>query len=143
MKVCVCVCVCVSSQGGKMLQLHLACEQRIGVIIVGPSGSGKSTLWGVLERAYEKLGRKPHVYRMNPKAMARQQVCACLHSNVFYMRLGLYDPMHAHIPTIDRSHEWVCLSVYVCQEANSNDLAAYVSRVCVCVCVTYRSCSAP
>lgn len=31
----------------KMLQLHLACEQRIGVIIVGPSGSGKSTLWEV------------------------------------------------------------------------------------------------
>eukprot|EP00879_Flechtneria_rotunda_P026637 GHRR01028419.1.p1 GENE.GHRR01028419.1~~GHRR01028419.1.p1 ORF type:complete len:127 (-),score=17.16 GHRR01028419.1:363-743(-) len=30
-----------------MLQLHLACEQRIGVIIVGPSGSGKSTLWQV------------------------------------------------------------------------------------------------
>ena len=31
----------------RMLQLHLACEQRIGVIIVGPSGSGKSTLWQV------------------------------------------------------------------------------------------------
>lgn len=31
----------------------------------------------VLERAYERLGRKPVVYRMNPKAMARQQVCVC------------------------------------------------------------------
>jgi ABC-type multidrug transport system fused ATPase/permease subunit len=31
----------------RMLQLHLACEQRIGVIIAGPSGSGKSTLWQV------------------------------------------------------------------------------------------------
>jgi dynein heavy chain 2 len=31
----------------RMLQLHLACEQRIGVIILGPSGSGKSTLWQV------------------------------------------------------------------------------------------------
>ncbi len=36
----------------KILQLHLACEQRIGVIIVGPSGSGKSTLWGVLEKVH-------------------------------------------------------------------------------------------
>ncbi|GFH23298.1 uncharacterized protein HaLaN_20892 [Haematococcus lacustris] len=60
----------------KMLQLHLACEQRIGVILVGPSGSGKSTLWEVLEKAYERMGRKPVVYKMNPKAMARQQVPA-------------------------------------------------------------------
>ncbi|KXZ45909.1 DHC7 protein [Gonium pectorale] len=58
----------------RMLQLHLACEQRIGVIIVGPSGSGKSTLWEMLERAYERLGRKPIVYKMNPKAMPRQQL---------------------------------------------------------------------
>lgn len=41
----------------RCLQLHLACEQRIGVIVVGPSGSGKSTLWQTLEKAYEKLGR--------------------------------------------------------------------------------------
>lgn len=58
----------------KIWQLHLACEQRIGVIIVGPSGSGKSTLWEVLEKAYEKLGRKPVTYKMNPKAMNRQQL---------------------------------------------------------------------
>nr|BBC28429.1 cytoplasmic dynein 1b heavy chain [Yamagishiella unicocca] len=58
----------------RMLQLHLACEQRIGVIIVGPSGSGKSTLWELLEKAYERLGRKPIVYKMNPKAMPRQQL---------------------------------------------------------------------
>lgn len=31
----------------RMLQLQLACEQRIGVVIMGPSGSGKSTLWQV------------------------------------------------------------------------------------------------
>ncbi|MEW5298927.1 MAG: hypothetical protein WDW36_001997 [Sanguina aurantia] len=61
-------------QVDKMLQLHLACQQRIGVIIVGPSGSGKSTLWEVLEKAYERLGRRPVVYKMNPKAMARQQL---------------------------------------------------------------------
>lgn len=36
----------------RMLQLHLACEQRIGVIIMGPSGSGKSTLWQVSESAH-------------------------------------------------------------------------------------------
>ncbi|KAG1663699.1 hypothetical protein FOA52_013267 [Chlamydomonas sp. UWO 241] len=58
----------------KIWQLHLACEQRIGVIIVGPSGSGKSTLWEVLERAYEKVGKKPITYKMNPKAMNRQQL---------------------------------------------------------------------
>lgn len=56
------------------MQLHLACEQRIGVIIVGPSGAGKSTLWQLLERAYARLGRRPVVYKMNPKAMPRQQL---------------------------------------------------------------------
>lgn len=52
----------------------MACEQRIGVIIVGPSGSGKSTLWEILERAYARIGRKTIVYKMNPKAMPRQQL---------------------------------------------------------------------
>lgn len=28
----------------------------------------------VLEKAYERLGRRPVVYKMNPKAMARQQL---------------------------------------------------------------------
>eukprot|EP00983_Pelagomonas_calceolata_P038309 1136764-Pelagomonas_calceolata.AAC.1 len=138
---------CMLLQVDKILQLHLACEQRIGIIIVGPSGSGKSTLWevcvgiclemfnicsdtrdsgivlvipvsgpkegrtdprslshfrhpaiaimhscatlhcpsykeiylpdwphSVLEKAYEQLGKRPLVFRMNPKAMARQQV---------------------------------------------------------------------
>ena len=41
----------------KVLQLHIACSQRIGIIIVGPSGSGKSSLWQILEGAYKKLGR--------------------------------------------------------------------------------------
>jgi ABC-type hemin transport system ATPase subunit len=36
-----------AQQVERMLQLHLACEQRIGVIVMGPSGSGKSTLWQV------------------------------------------------------------------------------------------------
>ncbi len=57
-----------------MLQLHLACEQRIGVIIVGPAGSGKSTLWGLLRAAYAHLGRAPHVYTVNPKALPRAQL---------------------------------------------------------------------
>ncbi len=61
-----------------MLQLHLACEQRIGVILVGPSGAGKSTLWQLLEGAYDHLGRKPVVHRLNPKAMPRQQLLGSL-----------------------------------------------------------------
>ena len=62
----------------KTLQLHLACEQRIGVILVGPSGSGKSTLWQLLEDAYALLGSRPVVYRLNPKAMPRQQLLGSL-----------------------------------------------------------------
>jgi dynein heavy chain 2, cytosolic len=62
------------AQVEKILQLHLACEQRIGVIVVGPSGSGKSLLWQILERAYELQGRRPVVYKINPKAMPRQQL---------------------------------------------------------------------
>lgn len=37
-----------AQQVERMLQLHLACEQRIGIIILGPSGSSKSTLWQVI-----------------------------------------------------------------------------------------------
>lgn len=52
-----------ASQVTKALQLQLACDQRIGVIVVGPSGAGKTTLWRLLEAAMAKLGRGPIVYR--------------------------------------------------------------------------------
>ena len=64
----------VPSQVEKVLQLHIACSQRIGIIIVGPSGSGKSTLWQILEGAYKQLGRPVKRYVMNPKALPRQQL---------------------------------------------------------------------
>lgn len=64
----------VTAQTDKMLQMHLACSQRIGVIVVGPSGSGKTTLWRVLEAAYKELGRPVKVHVMNPKAVPRQQL---------------------------------------------------------------------
>lgn len=56
----------------KAQQLHLACEQRIGVILVGPSGSGKSTLWQALADAYKLQGKAPIIYKLNPKALPRQ-----------------------------------------------------------------------
>ena len=64
----------VASQVEKVLQLHIACSQRIGIIIVGPSGSGKSSLWQILEGAYKKLGRPVKRHVMNPKAIHRQQL---------------------------------------------------------------------
>lgn len=54
------------------MQLHTACEQRIGVIIVGPPGSGKSTLWGILESAYKMLDMPVSKHVMNPKAISRK-----------------------------------------------------------------------
>ncbi|KAK9815706.1 hypothetical protein WJX72_008353 [[Myrmecia] bisecta] len=58
----------------KVLQLHLACNQRIGVIIVGPSGSGKSTLWRLLQAALVRLARPPRTHVLNPKAVARHKL---------------------------------------------------------------------
>ena len=67
----------------KVLQLHQALQQRIGVIIAGPPGSGKSTLWKLLHNAYEKLSasgkssmewQMPKIHVMNPKAVDRQNL---------------------------------------------------------------------
>lgn len=58
----------------KVLQLHLACLQRIGVIIVGPSGSGKSTVWRLLQAALSGLGRPPKLHVLNPKAISRHHL---------------------------------------------------------------------
>jgi dynein heavy chain 2, cytosolic len=58
----------------KALQLNVACEQRMGVILMGPSGSGKTTLWQLLAEAYTFLGCRPIVYKLNPKAMPRRQL---------------------------------------------------------------------
>mmetsp|Transcript_17017 Transcript_17017/g.54247 ORF Transcript_17017/g.54247 Transcript_17017/m.54247 type:complete len:3325 (+) Transcript_17017:156-10130(+) len=72
----------VPLQVEKVLQLHMACTQRIGVIIVGPSGSGKSVLWRILEGAYKRVRNSdrypfkgaPVVHVMNPKAIPRKQL---------------------------------------------------------------------
>ena len=58
----------------KVLQLHLACLQRIGVIIVGPSGSGKSTIWRLLQAALSSLGQAPMLHALNPKAISRHHL---------------------------------------------------------------------
>ncbi len=66
----------------KVLQLHLACLQRIGVIIVGPSGSGKSTIWRLLQAALTSLGRPPVLHALNPKAISRHHLLgACSWAN--------------------------------------------------------------
>ena len=58
----------------KALQLDMSCEQRMGIILMGPSGSGKTTLWQLLAEAYKLEGRAPVIYKLNPKAMPRQQL---------------------------------------------------------------------
>lgn len=62
------------AQVAKMIQLHQCCEQRMGVILMGPSGSGKTTMWRTLAAAYERLGRAPVIFTLNPKAMPRQRL---------------------------------------------------------------------
>ena len=64
----------VDVQVEKVLQLHLACLQRIGVIIVGPSGSGKSTIWRLLQAALSSLGQPPVLHVLNPKAISRHHL---------------------------------------------------------------------
>lgn len=72
-------------QQQKMHQLHVALQQRMGVIIVGTPRSGKSTLWSILKDAYSLLKRcalasytirscicrEPILHVMPPKAMDR------------------------------------------------------------------------
>lgn len=58
----------------RALQLHQACLQRIGVIVVGPSGSGKSTIWRLLQAALISIEQAPILHVVNPKAMPRHQL---------------------------------------------------------------------
>ncbi|KAL3130926.1 hypothetical protein ABBQ38_000251 [Trebouxia sp. C0009 RCD-2024] len=64
----------VPEQVEKVLQLHLGCAQRIGVIIVGPPGSGKSTTWRLLQAALSSLGCPPVLHVVNPKAISRHHL---------------------------------------------------------------------
>ncbi|KAJ3189734.1 Cytoplasmic dynein 2 heavy chain 1 [Gaertneriomyces sp. JEL0708] len=63
--------VFIKAQAEKVYQLHQACRQRMGVVVVGPSGSGKSILWQLLGRAWQKLGLTLHKHIVNPKAIER------------------------------------------------------------------------
>lgn len=61
-------------QVARVLQLHVACGQRMGVVVMGPPASGKSTLWRVLQAAYVRLGRATQCRVFNPKSVSRQQL---------------------------------------------------------------------
>ncbi|RNE99549.1 cytoplasmic dynein 2 heavy chain 1 isoform X1 [Trypanosoma rangeli] len=64
----------IPAQISKVLQLHEALKQRMGVVLVGPSGSGKSTLLHVLRKALQILHIEVPLYAMNPKAVSRHQL---------------------------------------------------------------------
>ncbi len=66
------------AQVSRVLQLHLACQQRIGVILLGASGTGKTTLWRALQGAYAEMRLPLAVHALNPKAMPRQQLLGSL-----------------------------------------------------------------
>ncbi|PRP81711.1 hypothetical protein PROFUN_10811 [Planoprotostelium fungivorum] len=61
-------------QKSKILQFYEACNQRMGVVIVGPGGSGKSTIWSVLRESLMKLKKKVVTHAMNPKSIPRQKL---------------------------------------------------------------------
>lgn len=62
------------AQVSKILQLHAALNQRMGVVIVGPSGSGKTTILKCLHGALAKLGKSVVRHVMNPKALDRTKL---------------------------------------------------------------------
>eukprot|EP00842_Homolaphlyctis_polyrhiza_P004738 jgi/Hompol1/5265/HPOL_004290-RA len=64
----------IESQAEKIFQLHEACRQRMGVVLVGPSGSGKSTIWRLLKLAWQKTGQRLVTHKTNPKAVDRQSL---------------------------------------------------------------------
>jgi len=64
----------VESQVAKILQLHEALNQRMGVVIVGPSGAGKSVMLNVLHAALAKKGQQIVRHVMNPKALERNKL---------------------------------------------------------------------
>ncbi|RNF18023.1 cytoplasmic dynein 2 heavy chain 1 isoform X1 [Trypanosoma conorhini] len=64
----------IPAQVSKVLQLHEALKQRMGVVLVGPSGSGKSTLLRILRKALQLLHFEVPLYVMNPKAVPRHRL---------------------------------------------------------------------
>ncbi|KAI9364365.1 dynein heavy chain and region D6 of dynein motor-domain-containing protein [Zopfochytrium polystomum] len=107
------------TQQQKIFQLHEACHQRMGVVIVGPSGSGKSTLWHILERAWRKCGKKLKKYVMNPKAMDRHTLLGQMDMDTrewsdgiltYASRQAVKEPLDVHTWIIcdgDIDPEWV------------------------------------
>ncbi|KAJ3416777.1 Cytoplasmic dynein 2 heavy chain 1 [Chytridiales sp. JEL 0842] len=107
------------TQCQKVFQLHEACRQRMGVVIVGPSGSGKSVLWQVLEKAWQKCGQKLRKYVVNPKAIDRQTLLGHMDSDTrewfdgiltYASRQAVKEPLDTHTWIIcdgDIDPEWV------------------------------------
>eukprot|EP00899_Mesostigma_viride_P029629 jgi/Mesvir1/9851/Mv22388-RA.1 len=100
----------VPEQVEKVLQFHMACSQRIGVILVGPSGSGKTTLWRVLEAALKKLGGPPppRIHVMNPKAIPRQQLLGHMDMDTREWTDGVLTAAARQVVKEDKEqHSWV------------------------------------
>jgi dynein heavy chain 2 len=107
------------SQCEKIFQLHEACRQRMGVVLVGPSGSGKTVLWQVLEKAWHKCGQKLRKYVVNPKAIDRQTLLGHMDIDTrewfdgvltYASRQAVKEPLDTHTWIIcdgDIDPEWV------------------------------------
>eukprot|EP01116_Phalansterium_solitarium_P024803 TRINITY_DN91_c0_g1_i2.p1 TRINITY_DN91_c0_g1~~TRINITY_DN91_c0_g1_i2.p1 ORF type:complete len:4088 (+),score=2028.04 TRINITY_DN91_c0_g1_i2:171-12434(+) len=96
------------SQIRKILQYYEACNQRMGVGIVGPGGCGKSTLWKVLREALKKMKRRLVIHTINPKAIPRQQLLGHMDQDTREWFDGvLTEASRAVVKEPSDTHSWI------------------------------------
>ena len=95
----------------KVMQLHVALSQRIGVVVVGPSGCGKTTLWRILELALAKTpAGAPKLHVMNPKAIPREQLLGYMDPDTREMHDGVMVAAARQVvrESLD-THSWIVI----------------------------------
>ncbi len=67
-----------SEQVDKIVQLYEVMMTRHTTMVVGQTGGGKTVILNSLARAQTKLGKKTHMYVINPKAISVSELYGVL-----------------------------------------------------------------
>lgn len=103
-------CVYIYCFWRQVVQLQELFDVRHSVFIVGNAGTGKSMVWKSLYTANKKLGKKPTVVDLNPKAVSNDELFGVINATTREWKDGLLSSIMRDLSNMSGDGpKWICL----------------------------------